>query len=79
MLHACTEHIELDLYFVREKVQHKMVEVKNVPSSDQIADVLIKAISSTRFGSMRSKLKVESLSTLNLRVAVRNQIQLKGS
>ncbi|XP_059599380.1 uncharacterized mitochondrial protein AtMg00810 [Vitis vinifera] len=35
---AGTRHIELDLYFVREKVIRKEVEVRHVPSVDQLAD-----------------------------------------
>ncbi|RVW59445.1 putative mitochondrial protein [Vitis vinifera] len=42
-----TKHIELDLYFVREKVIRKEVEVRHVPSIDQLADVFKKTISST--------------------------------
>ncbi|RVX22010.1 Retrovirus-related Pol polyprotein from transposon RE1 [Vitis vinifera] len=39
VLHARTKHIELDLYFVRENVIRKEVEVRHVPSADQLADV----------------------------------------
>lgn len=30
VLHARTKHFEIDLYFVREKVLNKTLEVKNV-------------------------------------------------
>ena len=72
VLHARTKHIELDLYFVREKVLQKKLEIKHVPSQDQTADILTKATSSSRFADMRSKLRVEQLSTLSLRGDVRN-------
>lgn len=71
VLHARTKHIELDLYFVREKVVQRKIEVRHVPSLDQTADILTKAISSTRFVPIRTKLNVESLSTLSLQGAVR--------
>lgn len=41
--HARTKHLELDLYFVREKVLHGQLVVKHVPSSAQLADILTKA------------------------------------
>ena len=71
VLHARTKHIEIDLYFVREKVLQKQIEVKHVPTVDQIADIFTKANSSSRFAFMRSKLKVESFSTMSLREAVK--------
>ena len=71
ILHARTKHIELDLYFVREKVIQKLIDVRHVPSSDQIADLFTKAIPSSRFSLLRSKLRVLDLSTLSLREDVR--------
>uniref|UniRef100_A0A803P7H9 Reverse transcriptase Ty1/copia-type domain-containing protein n=1 Tax=Cannabis sativa TaxID=3483 RepID=A0A803P7H9_CANSA len=74
VLHARTKHIELDLYFVREKIQSKMVQVKHVPAIEQIADGLTKAISSKRF-YFRDKLRIEDLSILSLRGAVKTSEQ----
>ena len=64
------KHVEIDLYFVRDKVLQRQVEVRHVPALDQAADVLTKAISSLRFPDLRSKLRVEELSTLRLRGAI---------
>ena len=71
VLHARSKHIELDLYFVREKVLRKQVEVRHVPAIDQLADIFTKAISSSSFSSFRDKLKVTKLDTLSLRGAVK--------
>ena len=71
VLHARTKHVEMDLYFVREKVAQGLIRVKHVPSCDQVADVLTKAISSSKFPVLRSNLKVESLSNLSLRGAIK--------
>ena len=60
VLHARTKHIELDLYFVRERVIQKQLEVKHVPSLDQVADVFTKAVSSSQYAVFRNKLTVES-------------------
>ncbi|KAL6315423.1 hypothetical protein AAG906_000537 [Vitis piasezkii] len=67
ILHARTKHIELDLYFVREKVIQKLIDVRHVPSSDQTTDLFTKAIPSSRFSLLRSKLRVLDLSTTSLR------------
>ncbi|PON70287.1 hypothetical protein PanWU01x14_082110 [Parasponia andersonii] len=65
VLHARTKHIELDLYFVREKVLQQQLDVRHVPTIDQTADVLTKTVSSSRFHFLlRDKLRVESLATL---------------
>ncbi|PON33819.1 hypothetical protein PanWU01x14_349640, partial [Parasponia andersonii] len=47
--HAKTNHIDLDLYFVREKVVSRQLEVKHLPLQDQTTDILTKVISSSRF------------------------------
>lgn len=70
VLHARTKHIELDLYFVREKVLRKQVEVRHVLAVDQLADIFTKAISSSSFSAFRDKLKVTNVDTLSLRGAV---------
>lgn len=56
--HAWTKHLELDIYFVREKVLHDHFIVKHIPTIDQIADILTKAISSAQFQTLRDKLRV---------------------
>ena len=58
VLHSRTKHMELDLFFVREKVLNKKLDVVHVPAMDQIADVVTKALSPSSFISFRSKLKV---------------------
>ena len=59
ILHQRTKHFELDLHFVREKVTQGLVVVHHIPSEEQTADVLTKAVSSSRFPYLRTKLRVE--------------------
>ena len=58
ILHSRTKHMELDLFFVREKVLTKQPNVVHVPAVDQLTNILTKALSSSSFLMFRSKLKV---------------------
>ena len=71
ILHAKTKHINLDLYFVHEKVIQKLIDVRHVPSSYQTTYLFTKAIPNSKFPLIRSKLRVLDLSTLSLREGVR--------
>ncbi|KAL5747198.1 hypothetical protein ACOSQ2_024495 [Xanthoceras sorbifolium] len=71
MLHARTKHIELDLYFVRDKVLQRDLIVNHVPSFDQTADIFTKPLSTPRFLFLRSKLNVTDRS-LSLRGHIRS-------
>ena len=57
VIHSRTKHMELDLFFVREKVLTKQLNVVCVPAVDQLADILTKALSPL-FLLFRSKLRV---------------------
>ena len=70
--HARTKHIELDLYFVRDKAARREVQVKHVLASEQIADVLIKAVSSSKFPDLRTKLTVVDSTAVSLRGDIRD-------
>ncbi|RVX23296.1 Retrovirus-related Pol polyprotein from transposon RE2 [Vitis vinifera] len=45
ILHSRTKHMELDLYFVNEKVMERKLVVNHIPTEDQVADVLTKPLS----------------------------------
>lgn len=67
VLHARTKHLELDLFFVREKVQRKEIVVQHVGSHLQIADGLTKPLSGSKFQQFRDKLNVIRPDDLSLR------------
>ncbi|MCH84337.1 copia-type polyprotein [Trifolium medium] len=58
VLHARTKHIEINLFFVREKVLNKQLEVVHIPDIDQTADIFTKPLPSTKFLEFRSKINV---------------------
>uniref|UniRef100_A0A803Q711 Polyprotein n=1 Tax=Cannabis sativa TaxID=3483 RepID=A0A803Q711_CANSA len=64
VLHSRTKHIELDLYFVRERILQQLLHMKHTPAMDQVADILTKALSAPRFKLLRDKLSLASLSML---------------
>lgn len=58
--HQRTKHIEIDIHFVREKVQMGQVRVHHIPSSQQYADIFTKGLPSSLFTSFRSSLGVST-------------------
>uniref|UniRef100_A0A2N9IFH7 Reverse transcriptase Ty1/copia-type domain-containing protein n=1 Tax=Fagus sylvatica TaxID=28930 RepID=A0A2N9IFH7_FAGSY len=58
VFHARTKHIEVDFHFIRERVLRKDLQVKFVFTTDQLADIFIKGLSSHRFYDLQSKLLV---------------------
>jgi histone deacetylase 1/2 len=49
VLHARVKHIEIDFHFVRERVLKKQLEIRFVPSRDQVADGFTKPPSFENF------------------------------
>lgn len=58
VLHAHTKHMELDLFFPREKVLQKQLQVQYVPCTSQCADIMTKPLPPTKFEEFGPKLTV---------------------
>lgn len=56
VFHARTKHVEVDVHFIREKVQAKLLDVGFVSSEEQIADILTKPLLESVFNRFRQKL-----------------------
>nr|CAN71314.1 hypothetical protein VITISV_019317 [Vitis vinifera] len=54
--HDRTKHVEVDRFFIKEKLDDKIVELPNIRSEDQLADILTKAVSSQVFSKFLDKL-----------------------
>ena len=66
ILRSRTKHMELDLYFIKEKVMAKQLLVQYAPTFDQVADILTKPLLTTHFERLKSKISVVSPTTLRL-------------
>ncbi|XP_018513827.1 uncharacterized mitochondrial protein AtMg00810-like [Brassica rapa] len=59
--HQRTKHIEIDIHFVREKVQMGEVRVHHIPAASQYADIFTKGLPTSLFNSFRSSLGVNTI------------------
>ena len=73
VLHARTKHIELDMHFVCDKVLNKELELRHVPTADQIANIFTKPLSHQPFVKLTERLGIVSLASLRLRGRVRGE------
>ncbi|KAK9048824.1 hypothetical protein SSX86_032209 [Deinandra increscens subsp. villosa] len=56
--HQRTKHVEMDIHFVREKVQLGHIRVLHIPSPHQYADIFTKGLPRYLFDTFRSSLNV---------------------
>jgi hypothetical protein len=63
VFHGRTKHIEVDYHYVREKVVRGDLSLQFISTHDQLADIFTKALPSTQFLLLCSKLLVCSSST----------------
>lgn len=61
IFHARTKHVEVDFHFIREKVLHKQLVIKFVPSQFQTADIFTKPLTIGRFQFLKDKLRLSFL------------------
>jgi histone deacetylase 1/2 len=58
VFHARTKHIEVDYHFVREHVARKLLQIKFIPSKDQLADIFTKPLPLPQFEGFRRNLNL---------------------
>lgn len=71
MFHASTNHIEINVHFVREKFLDKVFKVRYVLIKDQVANIFTKALTIPKFEFLHEKLHLGSCTQFCLREAIR--------
>ena len=54
--HDRTKHVEVDRFFIKEKLDEKAVELPKIRSEDQLADILTKGVSNRVLSKFLDKL-----------------------
>ena len=60
VVHARTKHIEIDYHFVRERVASKELDIRFIPSKDQVVDGFTKALATRQFEEFKRNLNLRS-------------------
>jgi histone deacetylase 1/2 len=58
IFHARVKHIEIDFHFVRERVAKKQLQVRFIPSKDQLADGFTKSLPTRQFEDFKHNLNL---------------------
>ena len=61
VFHDRAKHIEIDFHFVRERVANKKLEIRFIPSKDQVADGFTKALPLQAFENFKCNLNMSKL------------------
>jgi hypothetical protein len=62
--HDRTKHVKVDRHFIKQKLDEKTVIFSFVKSEDQLADILITAVSSKVFHCSLNKLDIQDIFAL---------------
>ena len=58
VFHARTKHIEVDFHFVRKRVARKLLEIRFIPTGDQLADGFTKPLTERRLDEFKYNLNL---------------------
>jgi histone deacetylase 1/2 len=59
VFHARTKHIEIDFHFVRDRVSKRLLEIRFIPSQDQVADGFTKALTAGQLEESKYNLNLK--------------------
>jgi histone deacetylase 1/2 len=71
IFHARAKHIKIDFLFVRETILNKQLEIRFIPSKDQVADGFTKPLLVRSYEDLKHNL---NMTKLLLREGVRDRI-----
>ena len=61
--HDRTKHIEIDRHFIKDNLESKVICLPHVKSSEQLADILTKAVPGPFYREVLGKLSIKDLMT----------------
>ena len=64
MFHDRSKHIDIQCHHIRDCVQGKIMLLQYIPTEDQDADILTKALTRSKFEYHRDKIRVKDNSFL---------------
>ena len=56
-----TKHVDVDYHFVREQVANKQLNIRLIPTGDQVADEFTKPLSNMQLDIFRRNLNLDKL------------------
>ena len=59
--HITTRHIDVRYHYIRMTIEKKWIKPMHVPSEDQLANIMTKALGRIKFVYQRSEIKVEDV------------------
>ena len=59
IFHARAKHIEIDFHFVRERVAQKLLDIRFIPTGDQVADGFTKPLQLSQLQAFKNNLNLE--------------------
>jgi histone deacetylase 1/2 len=61
VFHARMKHIEIDFHFVRERVARRLLEIRFIPTNDQVADGFTKPLQVRQLEAFKNNLNMYTL------------------
>ena len=58
VFHARTKHVEVHYHFIREKVLQEEIEMRQIKTDDQVADLFTKSLSTSKLEMFRRQLDI---------------------
>jgi hypothetical protein len=58
VFHARTKHVEVHYHFIREKVLQEEIEMRQIKTDDQVADLFTKSLSTGKLEMFRRQLDI---------------------